>query len=117
MITLAVFLILVDGIAYFVEIESDKGARLAYGQDLAQAADRLMAVLTCRGNRIKRQDRWPTKKDYGSESPKHWQAHYWPKATPRLMAKLVNKKNGKQNIKEIIYAGHRKQSEIGSLIG
>jgi len=36
-------------IAYFVEIRSDKGARSAYGQDLAQTADRPMAVLTRRG--------------------------------------------------------------------
>jgi len=40
-------------IAYFVGIRSDKGARLAYGQDLAQTADRPMAVLTRRANPIR----------------------------------------------------------------
>ena len=48
-----------------VEIRSDKGRRLAYGQDLAQTADRPMAILTRRENRVTRQDRWPTKKDIG----------------------------------------------------
>ncbi|MBK9925054.1 MAG: hypothetical protein IPP66_07150 [Anaerolineales bacterium] len=48
-----------------VEIRSDKGRRLAYGQDLAQTTDRPMTVLIRRGNRITRQDRWPIKKDIG----------------------------------------------------
>lgn len=48
-----------------VEIRSDNGRRLAYGQDLAQTADRPMAILTRRGNRVTRQDRWPIKKDIG----------------------------------------------------
>jgi hypothetical protein len=48
-----------------VEIRSDKGRRLAYGQDLAQSADRPMARLTRRGDRVMRQDRWPTKEDIG----------------------------------------------------
>ena len=48
-----------------VEIRSDNGRRLAYGQDLAQTADRPMARLTRRGNRVVRQDLWPTQKDIG----------------------------------------------------
>jgi hypothetical protein len=48
-----------------VEIRSDKDRRLAYGQDLPQTADRPMAMLTRRENRVTRQDRWPTKKDIG----------------------------------------------------
>jgi len=48
-----------------VEIRSDKGRRLAYGQDLAQTADRPMAILTRRENRVTRQDRWLTQKDIG----------------------------------------------------
>lgn len=46
-----------------VEIRSDMGRRLAYGQDLVQTADRPMAILTRRGNRVTRQDRWPTQAD------------------------------------------------------
>jgi hypothetical protein len=48
-----------------VEIRSDNGSRLAYGQDLPQTADRPMARLTRRGKRIVRQDLWPTQKDIG----------------------------------------------------
>ena len=48
-----------------VEVRSDKGRRLAYGQDLTQTADRPMAFLTRRGNKVTRQDRWPTQKDIG----------------------------------------------------
>jgi hypothetical protein len=48
-----------------VEIRSDSRRRLAYGQDLAQTADRPMARLTRRGKRIVRQDLWPTQKDIG----------------------------------------------------
>jgi len=48
-----------------VEVRSDKGARLAYSRDLMQTADRPMAVLTRRGNRVTRRDRWLMKKDIG----------------------------------------------------
>jgi hypothetical protein len=48
-----------------VEIRSENGSRLAYGQDLPQTADRPMARLTRRGKRIVRQDLWPTQKDIG----------------------------------------------------
>lgn len=48
-----------------MEIRNDKGSRLAYSQDLAQTADRPMAILTRRGKRVTRQDRWLTKKDVG----------------------------------------------------
>jgi hypothetical protein len=48
-----------------VEIRSDKGRRLAYGQDLTQTADRPMALLSRRGNRVTRQDCWPTKENIG----------------------------------------------------
>lgn len=48
-----------------VEIRSGKGTRLAYGQDLPQTIDTPMARLTRRGNKIVRQDLWPTQKDIG----------------------------------------------------
>jgi hypothetical protein len=48
-----------------VEIRSESGSRLAYGQDLSQTADRPMARLTRRGKWIVRQDLWPTQKDIG----------------------------------------------------
>jgi hypothetical protein len=48
-----------------VEIRSDAGRRLAFGKDLPQTADRPMAFLTRRGNKVTRQDRWPTQKDIG----------------------------------------------------
>jgi hypothetical protein len=48
-----------------VEIRSDRGRRLAYSQDLAQTADRPMAVLTRQGDRVTRQDRWPAEEDIG----------------------------------------------------
>lgn len=48
-----------------VEIRSDDGQRLAYGQDLRQTADRPMALLTRRGDEVQREDRWPTSADAG----------------------------------------------------
>jgi hypothetical protein len=48
-----------------VEVRSDKGSRLAYGQDLPQTADRPMARLTRRGSKIVRQDIWPIQQDMG----------------------------------------------------
>lgn len=48
-----------------VEIRSDTGRRLAYGQDLAQTADRPMARLIRRGATVTRQDCWPTGADLG----------------------------------------------------
>lgn len=48
-----------------VEVRSDTGRRLAYGQDLAQTADRPMARLIRRGATVTRQDCWPTKADLG----------------------------------------------------
>ena len=49
-----------------VEIRDDNGRRLAFGQDLAQTADRPMAILTRTGDRVTRQDRWPTQEDIGA---------------------------------------------------
>ncbi len=48
-----------------VEVRSEKGSRLAYGQDLPQTSNRPMALLTRKGKWVTRQDRWPTKKDMG----------------------------------------------------
>lgn len=48
-----------------VEVRSDGGKRLAYAQDLAQTADRPMARLTVQGERITREDLWPTQGDIG----------------------------------------------------
>jgi hypothetical protein len=48
-----------------VEIRSAQGRRLAYGQDLARTADRPIARLSRHGQRIQRQDCWPTEADLG----------------------------------------------------
>lgn len=48
-----------------VEVKSDKGQRLAYGTDLARTADRPMARLTRRRNKIVREDIWPEAADIG----------------------------------------------------
>jgi len=48
-----------------VEIRSEQGRRLAFSQDLPQTADRPMARLTRRGDRVVRQDLWPTQEDIG----------------------------------------------------
>ena len=48
-----------------VEVRSDGGARLAYAQDLARTADRPMARLTIQGEKITREDLWPTQNDIG----------------------------------------------------
>ncbi len=48
-----------------VEVRSTKGSRLAIGRDLPQTADRPMARLTRRGQRVVREDLWPTRKDIG----------------------------------------------------
>lgn len=48
-----------------VEVRGDSGARLAYAQDLARTADRPMARLTLQGERIRREDLWPTREDIG----------------------------------------------------
>jgi len=48
-----------------VEVRSDAGRRVAFGQDLPQTADRPMARLTRRGRRVVREDLWPTAKDIG----------------------------------------------------
>jgi hypothetical protein len=41
------------------------GQRLAFGKDLAQTADRPMARLTRKRNKIVREDLWPTQDDIG----------------------------------------------------
>jgi hypothetical protein len=48
-----------------VEVRSDAGRRLAFGKDLAQTADRPMARLTRKRNKILREDMWPTQNDIG----------------------------------------------------
>lgn len=49
--------------ALTVEIRSEDGRRLAYGQDLCQTADRPMARLTRAGDRVLREDLWPAQAD------------------------------------------------------
>jgi hypothetical protein len=49
-----------------VEVRSVDGVRLAFGQDLAQTADRPMARLARHGNRVQREDIWPTEHDLGA---------------------------------------------------
>jgi hypothetical protein len=48
-----------------VEVRSENGQRLAYAQDLSQTADRPIARLTLRGNKITREDLWPIQNDFG----------------------------------------------------
>jgi len=48
-----------------VEVRSDSGKRLAFAQDLPQTADRPMARLKLDGDRITREDLWPTQSDVG----------------------------------------------------
>jgi hypothetical protein len=49
-----------------VEIRTDDGRRLAFGQDLKQTADRPMARLRRRGDQIEREDIWPAPEDIGA---------------------------------------------------
>ncbi len=48
-----------------VEVRTEQGERLAYWQDLAQTADRPMARLTRRGDKIERTDTWLGESDIG----------------------------------------------------
>jgi hypothetical protein len=48
-----------------VEVRTDAGERLAFGQDLPQTADRPMAFLTWRDGAVTRVDRWPNEADIG----------------------------------------------------
>ncbi len=48
-----------------VEIRSEDGRRLAYGQDLSQTADRPIARLTLWGEQISREDVWPAESEIG----------------------------------------------------
>jgi hypothetical protein len=48
-----------------VEIRSENGRRLAYGQDLPRTVERPMARLTRHGARVSRQDCWPDAEDIG----------------------------------------------------
>jgi hypothetical protein len=48
-----------------VAVRNDEGDLLALGKDLARTADRPMARLTMRGERIEREDLWPAAEDLG----------------------------------------------------
>ena len=48
-----------------VEVRSDDGRRLAFAQDLPQTADRPMTRLVKQGEKITREDRWPTEQHIG----------------------------------------------------
>lgn len=48
-----------------VEVRSENGQRLAYAKDLEQTAERPMARLTVQGEKIAREDLWPTEEDIG----------------------------------------------------
>ncbi len=50
-----------------VEVRTDDGRRLAYGTDLLRTGDYPMARLTRRGEKIEREDGWPTPK--GTKPP------------------------------------------------
>jgi hypothetical protein len=49
-----------------VEVKDENGTRLAYGKDLEMTDDTPMCKLSRQGNRIVRQDIWPTEQDYGT---------------------------------------------------
>ncbi len=49
-----------------VEVRDDAGARLAFGQDLPRTADTPILRLRREGNRIVREDIWPTDADLGT---------------------------------------------------
>ncbi len=51
--------------ALTVEVRNDRGERLAFGQDLERTADRPMARLVRRGEKIERLDTWPDESDIG----------------------------------------------------
>lgn len=48
-----------------VEVSSEPGQRLAYGQDLAQQETTPICRLTRTGEQITREDIWPSEADYG----------------------------------------------------
>ncbi|HXH22591.1 MAG TPA: hypothetical protein VNN10_11210, partial [Dehalococcoidia bacterium] len=48
-----------------VEVSSRDGRRLAYGRQLARTLESPMCRLTRQGDRITREDIWPTEADYG----------------------------------------------------
>ena len=48
-----------------IEVRGENGQRFAYAQDFAQIADRPMARLSLQGDRIIREDLWPTQNDIG----------------------------------------------------
>ncbi len=48
-----------------VAVRTDDGVLLAAGKDLTRTAERPMARLTLRGDRIEREDLWPTENDTG----------------------------------------------------
>ena len=48
-----------------VEVRDDNGKRLVYAKDLPQTADRPMTRLTVQGERVTREDLWPTQEDIG----------------------------------------------------
>lgn len=49
-----------------VEIRDKSGHRLAYGKNLARTAEKVpMAILTRKGEQVKREDRWPTESEIG----------------------------------------------------
>jgi hypothetical protein len=48
-----------------VEVRSDNGERLAFGDELARTADRPIARLRKEGDRVTREDIWPEAADIG----------------------------------------------------
>jgi hypothetical protein len=48
-----------------VEVRSDDGKRLAFAQDLPQTEDRPMTRLAWQGEKITREDLWPTQEHIG----------------------------------------------------
>jgi hypothetical protein len=48
-----------------VEVRTTSGQRIAYSRDLHQTADGPMTRLTLSGEKIMREDRWPTQDDIG----------------------------------------------------
>ena len=49
-----------------VEVKDENGMRLAYGKDLEMTGDTPMCKLSRQGERVAREDIWPTEQDYGT---------------------------------------------------
>lgn len=86
--------------ALTVEVRSAKGRRLAYSRDLAQTADRPMAILIRQGDAVTRQDRWLTKDDIG-------QAVLLPGGEVGILMQWWNAEDGSEWRWQVEFYNHR----------